>query len=760
VADLEIAAPKFCSLASCLFGMAPATRRLDVVARHINLSPLPVSASEVANYEAGKHFGVRPDYDHPIRLAETGILSGKAAPPICFPQLLAAAAKNFPNQVALAVEKNPPPPESPGVAPALPWEQWTKWTWKQYYEDARALAKAFMVLGIEQFGSVSIFGFNSPEWMMAAFGAMLCSGKYVGIYSTDTPAQLQYKVAHSSSRVLVVEGQLEFDSIAATIGELPQLNAVVVWGMPAPGDLKRSDGSVCRVMSFDDCIKLGNAEGSDQQLDQRMAAQTPGQAIGIIYTSGTTGNPKAVMIHSDAVVAQGVMTAQPETGFLDSFQGGGARVLSYLPLSHIAGGLMDILIPVYFAGKMKLTGTIYFARPYDLKEMTLAARIGFVRPTIFLAVPRVYEKIQARMMGVAATITGLKKTIATWAKGKGLENCRNKQLGGSGETPFLHGLADKLILSKARDALGLDQCKVFLTGAAPIAIETLEYFGQLGMMIQNVYGMSESSGVTTVSTTKRNTFGTVGHSLGGIETKCFKAGPNGENVDVPNCAPGAKTVPEAQQGEICFRGRHIMMGYMGNPDFGEEHMNAMEEKNAECIDQYGWCHSGDKGCIDTNGMVKITGRYKELIIGAGGENIAPVPVEENVKLLCPAVANIMMVGDNRKFNVALVTLQAEGSSGEFPGGDDLIGVALQVSPGVTKISQAMKDPIWQKYIQDGIDQTNSNPNVCQNNAWKIQRFAIVPRDFSITTGEFTATLKLRRSVAEETWGELIDSLYV
>jgi long-chain-fatty-acid--CoA ligase ACSBG len=733
-------------------------QRISVVARHV-LLPASVASDEVADYQVGKHCGVLPDYEHPIVLAKGGILSATAAPPINFSRLLADAAKNCPNHVALAVEKNPPPPEAPGVAPPLPWQQWTKWTWKEYYSDARRAAKAFMVLGVEHFGSVSIFGFNSPEWCISSFGAMLCGGKYVGIYSTDTPAQLQFKVAHSQSRILVLDGQMEFDSIASTIDEVPNLNAVVVWGMPAPGDLKRANGSVCRVLSWQDCLKLGDAEGSDQKLDQRIEVQKPGHAIGIIYTSGTTGNPKAVMIHHDGVVAQGVMTAVPETGFLDAFEGGGSRQLSYLPLSHIAGGLMDILIPVYYAGKMKKAGTVYFARAYDLKEMTLANRIGFVRPTIFLAVPRVYEKMQAKMMAVGASITGIKKSIATWAKAKGLEHCKNRQLGGSGATPFLHGLADKLILSKARDALGLDKCKVFLTGAAPIAAETLEYFGCLGMTIQNVYGMSESVGVTTVCTKNKNLFGTVGHSFDGIEVKCFKSGPNGENVEVPRCTPGAKVVPDAQQGEICFRGRHIMMGYMANPDFGQEHVKEMEEKNAAAIDQYGWLHSGDKGCIDTNGMVKITGRYKELIIGAGGENIAPVPVEENVKLLCPALSNVMMVGDNRKYNVALLSLQAEGSTGEFPGGDDLTGVALQVSPGITKISQAMKDPAWRKYIQAGIDATNNNPNVCQNNAWKIQRFAIVPRDFSIQTGEFTATLKLRRSVADEIWADLIDSLY-
>merc|ERR1711920_1017095 len=137
-----------------------------------------------------------------------------------------------------------------------------------------------------------------------------------------------------------------------------------------------------------------------------------------------------------------------------------------------------------------------------------------------------------------------------------------------------------------------------------------------------------------------------------------------------------------------------MMGYMANPDFGQEHVEEMTAKNRSAIDKYGWLHSGDKGCIDSNGMIRITGRYKELIIGAGGENIAPVPVEENIKLQCPALSNVMMVGDNRKYNVALVTLLAEGSTGEFPGGDKLTGVALSVNPKVKTISEAIKDPVW------------------------------------------------------------------
>eukprot|EP00927_Polykrikos_kofoidii_P054443 TRINITY_DN48856_c0_g1_i1.p1 TRINITY_DN48856_c0_g1~~TRINITY_DN48856_c0_g1_i1.p1 ORF type:complete len:741 (+),score=113.13 TRINITY_DN48856_c0_g1_i1:49-2271(+) len=738
--------------------MAAPSRRVCVISKHVFKSFF-VSSSEIADYEKGQHWKSLPDSEHSVHLAKDGPMSATAMPTITFPQLLAEAAKFFSQDCALAAERPVPPPLSSGRAPSLPWDMWKKWSWGEYYRDARLLGKSFIILGLDHFGSVSIFGFNSPEWMIATFGAMLCGAKYVGIYSTDTPEQVHYKVAHSSSAVLVIDGKEEFDTVASKVDDLQCLQAIIVWGIPSPGDIKRSNGSLCRVMTFEDCLEFGGAKGNDQQLEQRMDAQKPGHALGIIYTSGTTGNPKAVMIHHDALIAQGAMTSDPEAGLVPGYEGGNARIISYLPLSHIAGSLMDIFLPVYFSGKNRMKGTIFFARPYDLKEMTLALRIQFVRPTVFLAVPRVYEKMQARMMEVGATITGVKRQISTWAKGKGLQHARNLQVGGSGAKPFLHGLADNLILSKARDALGLDKCKVFLTGAAPISVETLEYFAQLGMMIQNVYGMSECAGVATICTPRKNLFGTVGHALSGLEVNCFKVGASGEKIVVPKSTPGVVAVPEEQQGEICFRGRHVMMGYMANSDFGQEHVKEIDEKNRSAIDEEGWLHSGDKGCIDTNGMVRITGRYKEIIIGSGGENIAPVPVEDTLKLFCPALSNVMMVGDKRKYNVALVTLQAEGATGEFPGGDDLTGAARQVSRGVTKISQAMQDPVWRKYIQDGIDRTNDDPRVCPNKAYRIQKFAIVPRDFSIQTGELTATLKLRRSVAEEVWADLIDSLY-
>jgi len=265
--------------------------------------------------------------------------------------------------------------------------------------------------------------------------------------------------------------------------------------------------------------------------------------------------------------------------------------------------------------------------------------------------------------------------------------------------------------------------------------------------------------MTTICTPARQRFGTVGPAPDGVEVKCFQVGPNGENIEVPPTQPHQANLTEKEQGEVCFRGRHIMMGYMANPDFGEEHIKEIQEKNRATIDKWGWLHSGDKGCIDIDGMLKITGRYKELIIGAGGENIAPVPVEENIKLLAPAISNIMMVGDNRKYNIVLVTLQCVGSTGEFPGTDELMPVVKEINPKLSTVTAARTDPKVLKYIQDAIDKTNANESVCQSNSWKVQKFMILPRDFSIETGELTATLKLRRAVAAEIWQKEIDELY-
>merc|ERR1739844_11184 len=330
--------------------------------------------------------------------------------------------------------------------------------------------------------------------------------------------------------------------------------------------------------------------------------------------------------------------------------------------------------------------------------------------------------------------------------------------GGSGAVPGGHCLAMK-IMNAVKGAVGLDQCKYAFTGAAPIRTDTLEYFGSLGIYINEVYGMSESAGCVTLSTDQAHLWGSCGWQLPGSEVKCFKVDPVDINKKT-ECPPApAMDAGEEFQGEICFRGRGIMMGYLASVDLGDEHLAEIEKKTAETIDSEGWLHSGDKGLKTATGMVRITGGYKELIIGEGGENIAPVPIEDSVKALCDGVAECMMIGDQRKYNVAMVTLKAVGANGENPGTDDLDAAAARVNPAVTKISQAMKDPKYIETITAAITATNKNGKLVPNNAFKIQKFTILPCNFSEEMGELTPTKKLKRKAVEDRYKAMIDKIY-
>ena len=332
------------------------------------------------------------------------------------------------------------------------------------------------------------------------------------------------------------------------------------------------------------------------------------------------------------------------------------------------------------------------------------------------------------------------------------------QLGGSGARPSNYGLANKLILSKVKTALGMDEMKFGFTGAAPITIDTLEFFGALGININEVYGMSECTGATTWSMDEAHIWGTVGFPLVGMEVKIFRVTAAGKKE-----CPRAKElvgIPDECQGEICFRGRHIMMGYMANPEMGEAHVEEIRKKNAEAIDEEGWLHSGDMGVKTVSGMIKITGRYKELIIGAGGENIAPVPIEDEAKKLAGGViSNIQMIGDKRKFNVALITLSCKGATGERPGTTELDGAALKLVPGVMTVAHAAGNKEFIAYLEKVLTAVNKNGAVCPSNAAKIAKFTILPIDFSVETDELTATLKLKRSVVEKKYAAAIDAMY-
>merc|ERR1712228_690894 len=396
--------------------------------------------------------------------------------------------------------------------------------------------------------------------------------------------------------------------------------------------------------------------------------------------------------------------------------------------------------------------------------MGIKDRLLVSRPTLFLGVPLVWEKMADRIKAIGAASTGLKKTISTWAKGKCLEHAKELQLGGSGAVPNMHCLAMK-VMKAVKGAVGLDQAKYAFTGAAPIRTDTLEYFGSLGIYINELYGMSESSAIVTISTDRAHQWGTVGFQLEGCEVKVFKV-DNSDLNKKTECppAPTAGEQDDKYMGELCFRGRGIMMGYLACSDMGEDHLKSIHKKTLETIDADGWLHSGDKGLKTVGGMYKITGRYKELIIGEGGENIAPVPIEDSVKGLVDAVGECMMIGDKRKYNVALITLKAKGANGENPGTDELEGsntrsLTLATASKATKISEAMKDKAWIDCISEGITNTNKNGKVVPNNAFKIGKFMILPHNFSEEGGELTPTKKLKRAVVEKKYAKQIEHLY-
>ena len=716
-------------------------------------------------------FVTTPSARREIVYAATGSAS-KPEPgtPTTLLELMEHAKVRHGDSVALAVERSDAilayDPKSGTPPPAgLPWEQWKKWTWNEYYTDVRRCARGLLRLGGERYQGVCLFGFNAPEWHITQLGANFAGFIPAGLYATDEGPIISFKVRHSNSFVVVVEDAARLAKIQAVLDELPKVKAIVVYSpayQPPTGvtTLARKDGSTVRLLTFAELLAEGPSDGDlESKLEQIKADIKPEDCSCLIYTSGTTGFPKAVMMSHDNLVFEttAALRMSPELG-----SGGPDVVLSYLPLSHIAAITIDITMPLTVAAVMPGYGTTCFARSYDLKTGTLGERLRAVRPTLLFGVPRVWEKIEERMKAVGAKTKGLKRAIATWAKATSLERERNLQIGGSGVTPPKYDFYNKLVLSKIKTVLGLDRVRVCASGAAPISVSTLEYFASIGIHINETYGMSECGGAACITNNRHRLWGSVGMAFSGVEVAVLRpetdpADPTKTKYVRAKDAVDVFHPTEEEQGELCYRGRNIMMGYMANPEVEDE--ADIIKKNRAAIDEFGWLHSGDKGCRSTTGFFRVTGRYKELIIGAGGENIAPVPIEDRFKELCPAVSRALMIGDKRKFNVMLVTLQTEGASGEAKGNGVLTGLAKDVSPSCTTAAEAQSDAAWVKYLTDGLTKLNASRDVVVSDAFKVQKLMVLPFDFSIEGGEYTATLKFRRSFIDEKFKKSIDAMY-
>jgi len=598
-------------------------------------------------------------------------------------------------------------------------------TWASYYASCQNAAKAMIALGLKAFSTVAIIGFNAEEWFYANNGAILAGAKASGIYTTNDTDACQYVVEHSSAQLVVVENQMQLNKFKSVAKDFKNVKAFIVYSETA------AETELSGIPVYDWASFIAKGEGDEYafEMENRIKAIKPGHAQGLIYTSGTTGKPKAVMMSHDNATWTTKMVASHIPAFWKAKE---HHLVSYLPLSHVAATMVDIHLPMMFVAG-GIPTTVHFADANALKG-TLKATLQKARPTIFLSVPRVWEKFADAIRALGKSAVGLKKKISAWAKGQLLMKHTAGQVGSDSGRSFgnkmFAGLADKLVGGKVRPALGLDRCMAFYSAAAPISADTLFYLGSIGVPVIELYGMSESSGPQTSCISTNYAIGSVGTTMPGAETMLdHQEGRDKEG-----------------EGEICFRGRHIMMGYLNN-----------KEKTDETIDPEGWLHSGDVGSVDKFGMLRITGRIKELLITAGGENIAPVLAEDFIKGILPGLSNVMMVGDRKKYLCCLVTLKQIENLETGNCEEALVGDALAIDEAVTTVEQAINSEKWTKYITDGITRYNNESAI--SSAAKIQKFRIVSNGFTVNNGALTPTMKLKRGAVVGQYNDLVESMY-
>lgn len=584
--------------------------------------------------------------------------------------------------------------------------KWVEWTYKQYYDDIVMAAKAFVKLGLQRFHTVSIYGFNSPEWFIADIAAIFAGGLATGLYPTNSADACEFIMSDSSTDILVVEDAKALDKLYLVAKNVPTLKKIVVYNGEGPFDYPD-------VLSWEQLMDMGRA-CDDAPLQERIQDQAINQCCTLIYTSGTTGNPKGVMLSHDNIL----FTCHLATYTL-GWHERDERVVSYLPLSHIAAQMVDLWGPMFlgtetwFADKMALKGTLLDT----MRE---------VRPTRFFGVPRVWEKFMEGMRDKGRDIKGLKKTISTKCKEAGIQHHLHNKDG------IMWKFGQKAIYPKVKEALGLDKCRHFYTGAAPIAQETLVYFLSLDIVILELFGMTEVTGPHCINTLPRRRLGSCGPVCPSLKVMIKDKGENGD-------------------GELLLGGRNVMMGYLNR-----------EDKTIDDLDDDGWIHSGDIGSVDEQGFVYITGRIKELLITAGGENIAPVPIEDVIKEHLPAMSNAILIGDKRKFLTCFLTFKTVVDASTDAPTKTLSPSAVAWCADVGSSAKTMDDVLRRpdvnimRAIQKGMDSANA---MATSNACRIQKWTILPVDVSIPGGELGPTLKLKRFAFNKKYMNAIDRFY-
>jgi long-subunit acyl-CoA synthetase (AMP-forming) len=556
-------------------------------------------------------------------------------------------------------------------------------TWGSYLDQVDHVALGLRKLGVERGDVVALMLTNRPEFHLADTATMSLGATPFSLYQTLAPEQIAYQVNDSGAEVIVTEPAF-LGNVKAALPDAPNVKHVV---------LVDGDGSDSDTIPFSDLL---DTEGDVEDIRRSRAAVEPGDLLTLIYTSGTTGPPKGVQITHDNIMSA-------VRGFQDVIEfPEGARVVSYLPMAHIAERATGHYIPIVLGHSVTTC-----PNPREV-----IAYLPEVRPSWFFAVPRIWEKLKAGLEAmIHAEQDAERKRALTWAVELGHQKVRLEQSGKEvpAELAQEHAKADELVLSKLREQLGLDQLEAVYVGAAPTPLAVLEFFHAIGVPVAELWGLSESCGSGTVNLPHAIKLGTVGQVAPNMELKL------------------------AGDGEVLLRGPQIMKGYRNMPD-----------KTAEAIDADGWLHTGDIGELDEDGYLKIVDRKKELIINAAGKNISPANLESKLKAH-PLIGTACVIGDQKPYLTALIVLDAD------------IAPVWAAGQGIedTSLEALADDEQVRAEIQKGVDDVNSQVSQVEG----IKKFTILHTDWLPGGDELTPTMKLKRKPIGQKYASEIEGMY-
>jgi long-chain acyl-CoA synthetase len=567
--------------------------------------------------------------------------------------------------------------------------RWREYTWAEYRERVARAASALTALGVGRGDGVAILSGNRPGWLFVDLATQSLGARSVGVYPTSSSSEARYVIDHSDASIVFVEDEEQLDKVLDARSDLPHLRKIVIFDARGIRGLDQHDD----VMSFADFEALAPGEAAQEiaSWDKARAELDPDDTTLLVYTSGTTGPPKGAML------SQRNLVVAAETFVKAWGVHAGDELMSYLPLCHVAERLMSVANGLH-AGYIVNFGEGPDTFTNDLTEL---------QPTVFLGVPRVWEKLMAGVELRMQDASGLRQKAYRWALRSGNKTAASRRESGSKSAG---GTLARFVVSRPlTNKMGLGRVRVALTGAAPISVEVLEYFWALGVDIREVYGQTEGTALATANVGWPVKLGTVGRALDGVELRL-----------------------EAD-GEITVRDPGVFKGYYKD-----------EAATAEVVDADGWLHTGDVGVLDDSGFLTITDRKKDLIITSGGKNISPSYIENKLKV-SPHIAEAIVVGDARKYCTALIGVDAEAVA-DWAGRQNL---------SFGSYADLARLPEVQKLVDGWVQSVNEDLAPVE----QIKRFALLEKELDVDDGELTATQKVKRSAIHALYQDQIEGLY-